>query len=494
MLFTKIKKIPNTALFFILFAPFSVVLYSLYVFNPANAGNPLLYPIQLIADGISILILGSLWVTILLDLMQPEYQKKPLRYESAWLDTTKPSVDVFVPVTHEPFRIIEHTIDKIMHMNYPHTTYILDDGGRDEIQRLAERVGVQYIRRPVTEKKYAKSGNINYALRYAKSEFFVIFDADHAPKREFLQELMPFFQDKNIALVQSPQAYVNTDTFIAEGSAQSQEIFYKFIQPAKNSYNASFCVGTNVLFRRSAIDQIGGIASIEHSEDIWTSILLHEKGYDQIFYNKVLAYGRTPETIESFFRQQNRWSLGGFSLFFTHNPLFSQRLTIDQKLQYFFTSFFYFSAFALLIYLVTPIIYLLFGIHPMNLESGSRWLIHYIPYFITIYFLPLFLIGSMKVSTISTAFASYYPYIRSFFSALFRKKHRWVATEATKVKQSVVMKEIWSHVFFITLSLLAIIVGWYRPENLTTTLMTSFWVFLNAFFLYSFIKNGLLRR
>src|SRR5258708_1607836 len=487
----KTEHIHNTALLFILMAPFAIVYYGSYLFNPANSGNIFLYIFQLLADTIAIVNLGTLWLTILLDLIQPEYHKRNLKYDKVWIEKEQLSIDILIPVANEPFAIIEKTITAAVSIEYPHNTYVLDDGNAAEVKKLAEKLGIIYLARPHYAKAYAKSGNLNYGLKHAKADFFAVFDADHVPEKTFLTELLPFFQNKKVALVQTPQHYVNTDNFIASGTAQAQEVFYKYVQPAKNSYNASFCVGTNMIYRRSAIEAIDGIARVDHSEEVWTTIRLHEKGYESVFYNKILAKGRAPETIPAFFSQQNRWARGGFSLFLTHNPLFIKSLTTDQKLQYFFSNIHYFSAFSILTYLLFPIIFLLFGIYPMNVNHSQEWLIHFLPYFITIYFLPLFLLVSFRLSTIFTSIASFEPSIKAFFSVALKNKYTWIATESKKKQFNVILTEIWPHLFIIVLSLLSIVVGWYNVTDFTLTIVTTFWVLLNAYFMFIFIKNGL---
>jgi cellulose synthase (UDP-forming) len=484
------RKIQNTALLFLIVAPLTMIYYATYIFNPIHAGNILLYIIQILADVIAIINISTLWITILLDIIQTDHQRAGASYDKQWINDNHPTVDVLIPIANEPHEIIENTIAKVQQMDYPHTTYLCDDSRTDEAKKFAIKYHTQYIRRPPEKKRYAKSGNLNYALPTCKGEFVAVFDADHAPEKSFLTELLPFFNHKNVGLVQTPQFYTNTDKFIASGTSQAQEVFYKYIQPAKNSYNASFCVGTNMIYRRSALDDIGGVALRDHSEDIWTSLLLHEKGYQSIFYNKVLAKGRAPETISAFFRQQNRWSRGGFVLFFTHNPLFIKSLTVDQRLQYFFSNIHYFTAFSIIVYLCIPIIYLLFGIHPMNLNYGQQWLIHYLPYFLMVYFLPFFLLGKLKIATISTSLASFSPYLKAFISVIFKNKYQWVATE-TRKKQKVIMDDIWPHILIIFLSLAAIYVGWYHVQDVPTTIYTSIWAMINSYCLFIFINKGL---
>jgi cellulose synthase (UDP-forming) len=484
-------KIQNTALLFLIIAPLTMLYYAVYIFNPYHAGNVLLYIIQIVADGIAIINISTLWITILLDIIQTDHQRAGTVINKEWLQKEKPSIDVLIPVANEPIEIINNTVAKVQAMEYPHTTYILDDGNTDEARQLAQKYHTKYIKRPHDKKRYAKAGNLNYGLQSCEGEFVAVFDADHAPEKTFLIELLPFFQNEKVGLVQTPQFYINTKNFIAAGTSQAQDVFYKYIQPAKNSYNASFCVGTNMIYRRKALNEIGGIALRDHSEDIWTSLLLHEKGYESIFYNKVLAKGRAPESITSFFRQQNRWSRGGFALFFTHNPLFIKSLTIDQKLQYFFSNIHYFTAISITVYLFIPIIYLLFGLHPMNLQHGQEWLIHYLPYFLMVYFLPFFLLGKLKLATISTSLASFAPYMKSLLSVILKNKYQWVATETRQQKQHFIMDDIWPHLLIILLSLTSIYVGWYQVQDLPTTIYTSLWAMINSYLLFIFINKGL---
>ena len=94
----KTHRIHNTALLFILIAPFTILYYAVYVFNPHNMGNIWLYMLQILADAIAIINLGTLWITVLLDLMMPEYHKRDMKYQKDWLHEKPLSVDVLVPL------------------------------------------------------------------------------------------------------------------------------------------------------------------------------------------------------------------------------------------------------------------------------------------------------------------------------------------------------------------------------------------------------------
>ena len=73
-----------------------------------------------------------------------------------------PTVGVFVCTYDEGLHVLEATLVGCNGITYPHTTYVLDDGRRDEVRRLAARFGAVYVTR--SDNEHAKAGNINHAL------------------------------------------------------------------------------------------------------------------------------------------------------------------------------------------------------------------------------------------------------------------------------------------------------------------------------------------
>lgn len=44
-------------------------------------------------------------------------------------------------------------------------------------------------------------------------------------------------------------------------------------------FNAAVCVGSCAVYRRAAVEPFGGVAPIEHSEDMYTGYKMTELGY-----------------------------------------------------------------------------------------------------------------------------------------------------------------------------------------------------------------------
>lgn len=436
-------------------ATIGAFIYLNYLLKPEYRGDTLPYTLALIAE-IFIIVHGllSFW-TILSGRFNPrnfEYHSSQANLYNApvgktaiklieqhdtevtrklpmYLHHNRIAVDVFIPVYGEPVEEIRQTALAARDIYGKHETYILDDGKSDEVQRMAHEVGVKYIRRPVNDN--AKAGNINYALSQTKADFFLVLDADFVAQPNILYETIPFFENDNLAFVQTPQFYDNQRNFVSTAASFMQTVFYSLIQSGKNRFNAAFCVGTNVIFRRTAIDSIGGIYDKSKSEDIWSSIKLHENGYESIYIPTVLATGKTPETLKAYMKQQLRWATGSFEIFMKHNPLFVRNLTIDQRLQYFATTSYYFVGFSVLLLLLLPPLQIFFNLSPIATSIPVwQWALMYSGFYISQLVLAFYTMGGMKMKTLMLANATFPVYIKAFFNAILGRDQAWQATNA----------------------------------------------------------------
>lgn len=281
------------------------------------------------------------------------------------------SVDVFVPTYKEPLHIIRRTVMAARDIRYPHGTFLLDDGKRDEVKALAKELGVTYLRRPGNE--HAKAGNLNYGLARSKADFVMAFDADHIALPHALAALLGFFDDEEVALVQTPQDYYNIDAFQYVNSGRTgglwhdQSAFYNLAQPCADASNASSCVGTGVVYRRSALDKIGGIPVTTVTEDIHTSLKLHKAGYKTVFLNESIAYGVAASDLGEYYKTRHRWGHGNLHALAHENILFCKGLTLKQRLHYIALGLIYLEGWQQLLLLSIPVIALVFGLQPFTI-------------------------------------------------------------------------------------------------------------------------------
>ena len=230
--------------------------------------------------------------------------------------------------------------------------------------------------------------------------------------------------------MQTPQAYGNLNNLISRGAGYMQSVFYRFIQPGRNRFNAAFSVGTNVIFRRTAIEEIGGMYSDSKSEDVWTSLMLHENGWRTIYIPTELAVGDTPETIEAYTKQQLRWATGGFEIMLTHNPFSRKRkLTMDQRLQYLVTATHYLTGIAPLLLLLVPPLQIYFNLAPMNLTITPRtWLLYYSGFYVMQIVVAFYTLGSFRWEVLMLAAVSFPIYARALVNAIFSRDQKWHVT------------------------------------------------------------------
>jgi cellulose synthase (UDP-forming) len=491
----------------VLIALAGVVAYAAFLFNPENRGDPLPYGLVITAEVILITqALLSMWTILpggqdqrnftFHQARRALYSTTQVRRDaverapSKWaimLGGRQIAVDIFVTVYGEEIGVIERTVRAAVAMRGQHVTWVLDDGRSDEVQALAARLGAHYLRRPDNEG--AKAGNVNHALSMATGDFFAIFDADFVPKSEFLQETLPFFTDSRVAFVQTPQVYGNLRTLVARGAAFMQSVFYRFVQPGRNAFNAAFCVGTNVVFRRAATDQIGGMYTGSKSEDVWTSILLHERGWRSIYIPTPLAVGNAPESIEDYTKQQLRWATGGFEILLTHSPLNPRRkLTFDQRLQYFVTASHYLGGIVPLLLLAVPPLEIYFDLRPVNLSvTWDTWLLFYLGFYGLQILLAFNTMGSFRPETLLLASVSFPIYLRALINVLEGRDQRWHVTGARKTRALSPFNFIVPQVLtFVFLALTSVVAIYKDVGNMTLTLATA-WNVTNAIVLGIFV-------
>src|SRR3984893_6345721 len=116
-----------------------------------------------------------------------------------------------------------------------------------------------------------KAGNLTHALGVSSGDFIAVIDADFAVRPEFLYETMPYFYDAKVGIVQTAQYYDVSDrsfSYIQRYAGTLQEIFFRFIQPARDRYTAAICAGTNLVYRRAAVMAAGGFAWVPIGEDV----------------------------------------------------------------------------------------------------------------------------------------------------------------------------------------------------------------------------------
>ena len=279
-----------------------------------------------------------------------------------------PHVDVLIPTYNEDLHIIRTTAFAAMNMDYPEDklhVFVLDDGRREEFRKFCEETGIGYITR--TDNKHAKAGNINAALKKMDAPYAAIFDCDHIPTRSFLQMTLAWFlKDRRLGMLQTPHFFYSPDPFERNLHSYMEipnegELFYGLIQDGNDLWNATFFCGSCAILRRTAIDEIGGIAVETVTEDAHTSLRMQSRGWNTAYINIPQAAGLATDSLAGHVGQRIRWARGMIQILRMDNPLFKKGLALPQRLCYVNAMIHFLYAGPRLIFLTSPLIYMLLG-------------------------------------------------------------------------------------------------------------------------------------
>ncbi|BAS11272.1 cellulose synthase catalytic subunit [UDP-forming] [Arthrobacter sp. Hiyo4] len=114
--------------------------------------------------------------------------------------------------------------------------------------------------------RHAKAGNLNNAMMVTDGEFLLILDADQIPEPDILEKTLGYFNNRRVALVQTPQYFSNVPDSDPLGS--QAPLFYGPIQQGKDGWNAAFFCGSNAILRREALMQLGLVGYVKETESI----------------------------------------------------------------------------------------------------------------------------------------------------------------------------------------------------------------------------------
>lgn len=308
-----------------------------------------------------------------------------------------PSVDVFVPSYNEDYELLAGTLAAAKALDYPEeklAIWLLDDGGTmqkrndvnpeaaqealeryESLKALCTDLGVNYLTRERNE--HAKAGNLNNGLAHSTGDLVAVFDADHAPARDFLQETVPYFgEDQRLFLVQTPHFFLNPDplernlrTF--ERMPSENEMFYSVVQRGLDRWNASFFCGSAALLRREALQVSNGFSGRSITEDCETALNLHSRKWNSIYIDKPLIAGLQPATFASFIGQRTRWAQGMMQIMMFTFPLFKRGLNLGQRLCYLSSMMFWLFPFTRMMFLIAPFFYLFFNLQIFTASGGE---------------------------------------------------------------------------------------------------------------------------
>ena len=338
--------------------------YLVWAFGHGNAEHPAWTGVFLGAETVCLAIFGLATATFW-----------RLRYkppEGLGPSGDSRSVDVFVTTAGEPLEVLEPTLRAAAKLDHdgPLEVHVLDDAGSDRVRGLARELELGYLSRPRAgvPRENAKAGNLNFGLERTDGDLVLVLDADQVPRPEAVEILASYMRFEDVAFVQSKQTFV-----VPEGDPFNNQdpVFYDAVQLGLDAEDIVISCGSGVLYRRAALEELGGFVEWNLVEDLTTSYELHARGWKSFYHPHPVTYGQTPDGLLGLYRQRGQWCLDAMRLFFWDNPLFKAGMELRRRLGYLLIGAAYlFAGFVVPLFFVIPVWSMLADAAPL---TGPYW-------------------------------------------------------------------------------------------------------------------------
>ena len=428
-----------------------------------------------------------LWISYL-NIKIPDHITAPKGLTVAIFTTSSPG---------EPLSMFEKTLEACSKINYPHTTYLLDDTKDPRYKEVAEKYGAVCLE--LVGNPGAKAGKINAALQKTTEDFILVLDPDHIPFPNFLDEVLGQFNDEKVGFVQVAQAYYNQyRSFTAKAAAEQTYNFYGPTQMGLNGLNCSVAIGANCTFRRKALESIDGHGT-GLAEDLVTAIRIHAQGWKSVYVPVVISRGLVPEDLGSFCKQQLKWSRGVHEVLFGELPKCIKKLSMWQRISYATIGTYYFSGLSMFCFLIFPYLFLWLGILPAHMDL-TEFLLHWLPVVIIGIAIYLFMQKwlchpsaerGLHWRGMLLKFACWPVFTLGFILSLWKGNIPYIPTAKQAVKgftpfiRPLIIQQI---IFIITIILVVILRKYYTPEARLQLTSGIIWGMV-AFSIVSFIMT-----
>jgi cellulose synthase (UDP-forming) len=302
---------------------------------------------------------------------------------------------VIIPTYGEPPMMVYETARSVLEQDYPEekiTVVISDDAHSGKIHSVVTRLSQEHpqsiigyheppLRGDPKRRGEAKAGNLNSVFelvnKYAPHVSFIeTRDADDSVgDPSFLRQAIgQLLDDPKAGFVQTIKG---AKVSPGDPFGNLEPLFYRKAMFAKNAANAVFPCGSGVIFRRKALDDIGGFPTWNLVEDLQSGVEMLRRGWRGVFLPIVGAVGQTaPEDIPNTVKQRGTWAIDTMRITIWGNK---RGLNLRQHLLFCELGFFYMLSFAVLVFAITPVFTLTFSIYPL-ITTHAAYALHFWPY------------------------------------------------------------------------------------------------------------------
>lgn len=233
-------------------------------------------------------------------------------------------VSIHLACCKEPPDMVILTLDSLAQLNYPNFEVIVVDNNTPDpkqwepIKAHCEKLGPRFRFFSLGKWPGFKAGALNFALKQTdpRAKVVGVVDADYLVETNWLQATIPYFADRDIAVVQAPQEHrdFEKNTFL---QMENDEFtgFFRIGMVQRNEYNAIIQHGTMTLVNRKMLNEVKGWSEWCIGEDTELGLRLLLKGKRCIYIDACLGRGLVPDSFEAYAKQRFRWAYGGARIF-----------------------------------------------------------------------------------------------------------------------------------------------------------------------------------
>jgi exo-beta-1,3-glucanase (GH17 family)/cellulose synthase/poly-beta-1,6-N-acetylglucosamine synthase-like glycosyltransferase len=254
-------------------------------------------------------------------------------------------VSVHLACYNEPPEMVIATIESLSRLDYRQfEVLVIDNNTKDE--ELWKPIEAYMAKLPENFRFFHlpkwpgfKAGALNFALEQTdpRAQVIGVVDADYVVTRDWLGALAPHFLDKQVAVVQAPQAHREWEhNFFRRMGNWEFEGFFRIGMHHRHERNALIQHGTMTLVRRQSLVDVGGWSEWCICEDTELGLRLLETGYDLRYVDETFGRGLTPANFSALKSQRFRWAFGAMQILKHHMPQLLGKSTLNFGQRYHF--------------------------------------------------------------------------------------------------------------------------------------------------------------
>ncbi len=271
----------------------------------------------------------------------------------------KPYVSILIPA-HNEAEVIRNTIENVSKIEYPkYEIIVIDDRSTDNTAAVLEETckdypNLKYFSR-TKEDFPGKSAVLNDAMKIAKGDAILVFDADARVKPDFLKELIPALEPEQVGAVQARKVIINREQNFLTRCQDNEMAVDTHFQVGRDAVKGAVELrGNGELIKREALEDVKGWNEHTITDDLDLSTRLQIKGWDVRFCPEICVYEEGVPSYIPLLKQRRRWIEGSIRRYLEH---FSDVLTSkDMSLRVSLDMTAYITEFILPIWMVSEII------------------------------------------------------------------------------------------------------------------------------------------